>query len=283
MAEEVRNIGYLAWKDPWAWMESMKGKRWENLIKQEKHNYHTLSSQRSVERVAKEMEKEMEDVSQYTNMPPITIGYGNISAIMYTESSCRWKWSWKKENTFAFDMDTQGEYVWYSRNVDDNSYLYEIICVDATGKEQWKKREVSPQIAVIGPLCYYIKMIDFFKTVELRVCNAYTGKGERILYRERDRERNIYVWKAVNKTLYFKSADPQTESISCGWTAITSALSKIGHANAVGKKHRGGRLCTCSIFASGEMDSDGSSYKHMEFSERRNTMGESLFRSCDYD
>jgi len=84
MAEEVRNIGYLAWKDPWAWMEPMKGKRWENLIKQEKHNYHTLSSQRSVERVAKEMEQEMDDVSQYTNMPPIIVGYGNIDLLMYS-------------------------------------------------------------------------------------------------------------------------------------------------------------------------------------------------------
>ena len=211
MAEEIRNIGYLAWKDPWAWMESMKGKRWENLIKQEKHNYHTLSSQRSVERVAKEMEEEIDDVSNYTNMPPITVGYGNIDIIMYSGSSCKWKWTWEKNYEYAFDMDTQGEYVWYSRNVDDNSYLYELICVDATGKERWKKREVSPQVAIIGHLCYYIKMIDCFKTVELRVCNAYTGKGDRILYHEKDEERDIYLWKAVNRTLYFKSADPQTE------------------------------------------------------------------------
>ena len=34
--EEVRDLGYLKWKDPWAWMETMKGKRWENLIKREK-------------------------------------------------------------------------------------------------------------------------------------------------------------------------------------------------------------------------------------------------------
>ena len=215
MAEEVRNIGYLAWKDPWAWMEPMKGKRWENLIKQEKHNYHTLSSQRSVERVAKEMEEEMDDVSQYTNMPPITVGYGNIDLIMYSGSSCKWKWKWEKDDDYeyAFDMDTQGEYVWYSRNVGDNSYLYEHACIDATGKERWRKAEVSPQMAIIGHLYYYIKMRGAFETIELRVCNAYTGKGDRILYREKDKGRDIYLWKAVNKTLYFKSADPQMEEL----------------------------------------------------------------------
>jgi hypothetical protein len=89
MAEEIRNIGYLAWKDPLAWMESMRGKRWENLIKQEKHNYHTLSSQRGVAGVAKEMEKEMEDTAQYTLVPPISIGCGNVDVIMFSGSSCR--------------------------------------------------------------------------------------------------------------------------------------------------------------------------------------------------
>ena len=213
MAEEIRNIGYLAWKDPLAWMESMKGKRWENLIRQEKHNYHTLYSQRGVAGVAKEMEKEMADASQYTIVPPISIGCGNIDAILFSGSNCRWKWKWEKKYEFAFDLDTSGPYVWYSTNVGDSTYLYEHVCVDNTGKICWTKQDVTPQMAVIGNLYYYIRLIDIFRTIELRVCNAITGKGDRVLYREENPERDIYLWKAVNRTLYFKSSDPQSDDL----------------------------------------------------------------------
>ena len=213
MAEEIRNIGYLAWKDPLAWMEPMKGKRWENLMKQEKHNYHTLCSQRGVASIAKEMEKELEDTSEYTNVPPISIGCGNVDAIMYSGSSCRWKWKWEKQYDFAFDLEAVGPYVWYSTNVEDNSYLYEHICVDNTGKICWRKQNVSPQMAVIGNAYYYIRLIDTFRTIELRVCNATTGKGDRILYREENPERDIYLWKGNNRTLYFKSSDPQSDDL----------------------------------------------------------------------
>ena len=213
MAEEIRNIGYLAWKDPLAWMEPMKGKRWENLVKQEKHNYHTLCSQRSVMPIAKEMEKELDDVAEYTNVPPISIGCGNVDAIVYPGSSCRWKWKWEKQYDFAFDLETSGPYVWYSTSLDDNSYLYEHICVNNTGKICWRKQNVSPQMAVIGNAYYYVRLIDTFKTIELRVCNATTGKGDRILYREENPERDIYLWKGNNRTLYFKSSDPQSEEL----------------------------------------------------------------------
>jgi protease II len=213
MAADIRNLGYIVWKDPWAWMESMRGKRWENLIKREKQHYHDLVSQRTVAKIKKEMETELEDVDQYMNMPSITVGCGNINIIMFSGSSCRWKWAWTDKYEYATDMDTIGQYVWYSKNIDNEIYGYEHICKDATGKEIWKKREVSPQIAVIGSYCYYIKMIDYFKTVELRVCNAYTGKGDRILYREKNKEKDIYLYKAANRTLYFISADPQVQTL----------------------------------------------------------------------
>ena len=69
-AEEVRDVGYLAWRDPWAWMEDMKGKRWEKLIQREKRHFHQLSSQASVQRTAKQMEQEIKDAQQYIEALP---------------------------------------------------------------------------------------------------------------------------------------------------------------------------------------------------------------------
>lgn len=65
-------------------MESMKGKRWENLLAHEKHNYTTLSKQ--VHPKIQQMQREIKDVYQYLDLPPITIGNGTVNVtITYLE------------------------------------------------------------------------------------------------------------------------------------------------------------------------------------------------------
>ena len=51
--QEIRDLGYLKWRDPLAWMETMKGKKWENLIKKEKDNFNELATQPAVQREAR--------------------------------------------------------------------------------------------------------------------------------------------------------------------------------------------------------------------------------------
>ena len=31
----IRDLGFISWKDPNAWMEKMKGERWDTLVKKE--------------------------------------------------------------------------------------------------------------------------------------------------------------------------------------------------------------------------------------------------------
>ena len=39
MNEEIRTLDFLSWKQESAWMESMKGNRWKNLLKQENETF----------------------------------------------------------------------------------------------------------------------------------------------------------------------------------------------------------------------------------------------------
>jgi len=48
-AEPIRNLGYIAWKDPWAWMEKMSGPKWKELLNNEEKkkdivNVNTINS-----------------------------------------------------------------------------------------------------------------------------------------------------------------------------------------------------------------------------------------------
>ena len=205
---EVRDLGYIAWKDPMAWMETMKGKRWENMIQHEKHHFHQLSTQRVVERNTRHMEQEITDAQQYLTLDGYTIGGGAIDIILKGNSDVFWKWSWGKKQTPMEDIDILGTTVWYVTKGDSASYDNAIICEDSTGKQLWKKSGVSTQVAVIHPYCYYIKVLDYFTAVEVCVCDAYTGNEEKLLYREKYDERDLVLYKTANRTLYFKSEDP---------------------------------------------------------------------------
>jgi len=50
--------------------------------------------------------------------------------------------------------------------------------------------------------------VEYFRTVEICVCNARTGNQEKILYKEKDQKRELIFVKGTNKTLYFKSDEP---------------------------------------------------------------------------
>jgi hypothetical protein len=205
--EEVRNLGYLKWKDPLAWMESMKGKRWENHIKREKQHFNELATQPSVEREARQMEKEIIQAQQYSNIAGFKIGCGTVDIIITTAYKFMWKWAWNRKAKAASDIDVQGNIVWYvTPDDEDTHYKNKLICESSDGKVIWSKKAVSSQIAIIGELCYYVNVVDYFRTIELCVCNAQTGNNEIKLYKERDETREILLYKGSNRTLYMASS-----------------------------------------------------------------------------
>ena len=207
--EEVRNIGYLKWKDPLAWMESMKGKRWENHIKREKQHFNELATQPIVEREARQMEKEIIQAQQYSNIEGFKIGCGTIDISLSLSYKFMWKWAWDKKGKekAASDIDVQGNIVWYiTPDDEDTHYKNKLICESSDGKVIWSKKAVSSQIAIIGELCYYVNVVDYFRTIELCVCNAQTGNNEINLYKERDETREILLYKGSNRTLYMASS-----------------------------------------------------------------------------
>jgi pimeloyl-ACP methyl ester carboxylesterase len=206
--KEIRDLGFIKWRNDYAWMEPMKGKRWETLIHSEKRHFNTLISRPHIKKQIRQMQTELEDAAQYVELESFKIGCGTIDIFILPTSRFLWKWSWLKKRTPAYDIDVMGNIVWYVTSDEDVNFDNQLICEDTEGKKIWTKSAVSSQIAVVHELCYFIKVVDYFKTVELSICNALTGKAERVIYRENDKECDLILHKASNRSLYLQSSDP---------------------------------------------------------------------------
>ena len=191
----------------------MKGKRWKTLIQQEKAHYHELSSQPHVSRMAHQMKDELDKVRPYVERLGYTIGGGAVEILLTGGSRFSWRWVGKTKKTSAEDVDVQGDMIWYVTSEENTHYKNQLLCEDHHGDLIWKKPAVSSQIAVIEDRCYYIRVTDLFVTAELCMCDARTGKKEKILYRERDKERDIVLSKGAHRTLYMLSSDPMRSTL----------------------------------------------------------------------
>ena len=137
--EEIRNLDYLKWRDPLAWMESMKGKRWENLVNRERHHFNELVKQPCVEREARQMEKEINQAQQYLKLPSFKIGSGSIDISLEPNSRFLWKWAWSNAARSALDIDVYGNAVWYIAT-DEQANNNILICESSEGKTLWSKK-----------------------------------------------------------------------------------------------------------------------------------------------
>ncbi len=189
----------------------MKGKKWEQLLQREKSHYDKLANQKPVKSLAKEMEKEITEARQYLYLSGFQAGSGLLDITMTPDKQFYWKRSWHKRYKKAHDLDVDQEHVWYITDGDDPN-TYQVICEDHHGKMKWKKKGVSPNIAVIGPLCYFIGTNHKGNNSILYVCNASTGKQIHRIYEEKDEEKSIGLIRASYRTLYMISDDPTQSS-----------------------------------------------------------------------
>lgn len=211
-AKEIRELPYLEWQNKWAWMETMRGKQWERLLHEEKKHYRTLVTQPRVKTLAEQMERELTHAQQYLYVSGFQAGSGQIDIVLTPESQFYWKRSWHKRYQKALDLDVDQGHVWYVTETDE-PYVNQLRCEDQKGQPKWSKRDVSAEVAVKGPFCYFIRTSESKRKGEqkktgLYCCDAATGRNEHLLYEEKNEERYIGLVKGSYRTLYLLSEDP---------------------------------------------------------------------------
>ena len=201
--DPVRKLKFLTWRNNSAWMETMKGPRWNRLLAKEKALSKPLITEK-VKHLAKAFEKELVVSRQLQKLEGFQIHNGTI-IIASGGSKYFWRWAWSQTYKEMSDIEVYNNRVYYTRDEKEDKYKTELICEDVAGKVIWQKKGVSGQVCIHKGLCYFIKTKNTFNTFEITCCDVDTGSHEELVMEDHDPERFFGIFKTSDDTLFCRS------------------------------------------------------------------------------
>ena len=205
-AKPVRDVGFLAWENERAWMETMRGARWNNLLRRERGYLHNLTRPRHVQTHIRRFQHEfIEDVVPRLEPSGEILLHGVIFVSFHETEDYQWRWRWSTKKRKAVAVETDGTHVWFTKEHPTNSYKYLTVCEDMDGRVCWERDDLGSDIIVTGGNCYYIKIKYPFDTLGAYVCDAHTGHNEEKLLDNKDTKRFLSYITGADQSVFITS------------------------------------------------------------------------------
>jgi protease II len=197
MKENLKTVGYASWKDPYQWMESMKGSKWASIIAQSIREYNDAVKETGdlPETITAELNQ------RQTSIPPMKI-YDT-----YYQQAGKQTFAWwhsKAKKTYCADLDLQpDQWVWYVHDTKDGDESYTLVCCHK-GNQQWSysKQTLGPFVAVVKNRVYCLESENHLWFCRLVSFDAKTGKDRQVLYEESNPQWNLALLKGEHHCLF---------------------------------------------------------------------------------
>ena len=203
--DSAREVQGITFTDDLAWMEDMKGPRWDKFIKAEQATWSKVSHAhpriRSQIKKATAIGKQMRFVSG-----PVEIAH--IGTMAY-----QWRWKGDAKANDAADLCTSGDTVFVSYEDSTGAENYVISSFRRNKAPLWKYPNMSPYVGVIGDRCYSIEAknkIVYYKCVSW---NSLTGDDYRVEYEEKDARYNLELIRGINMLFLRRQSGPKQDVI----------------------------------------------------------------------
>lgn len=188
----IRDVGFLSWKQPSAWMESMKGSRWNSMVEKENKRFKDYVKKSATK---EELLQKANDFSQADK----TIFFRYESLLIKPKGSS-FEWFHEKDmkqSYTASDIFVDKNYIYTIRDVGEGSQKYKLECLHDS-KVLWSKENVGPEMYVKDNVCYYLtaKKRLWYNSVEC--VDSTTGNNTILIYEELDEKFQLSFVKGEN-------------------------------------------------------------------------------------
>jgi hypothetical protein len=209
---DIREIQGVRWKDDLAWMEEMKGSRWQSLLHKHKKRWDALKKSDDTSDL---IEKELEAAKQVSKARLFRAGKVELS-IEGTNTIC-WNWIGQEEEKSAADLDwcrKLPNYVWVT---EDNSAGCENYTLKAYRKGTtiplWQQTSLGPFVAVVGGRCFSLESKNKLIYWRLVSWDCVKGDDYRIHYEETDSRYNLEIIRCSCSAFYLRRQSGGKEDV----------------------------------------------------------------------
>lgn len=203
-----RTLKYLSWKDPLAWVESMRGPAWQRLIKQEESLYKSVMEKYTRPEEVQRIADELAVAGQAQKSEPFSV-VGKLQIWNLGTFSKVWKWTTTgPEHDCADCIPDRDGNMWEVLDTGDGAETYTLrYWPYEAEKPSWEIQGVGPYVVVIGKDCFFLESQNSLWFCRLCCVSASTGKNKQILYEEKDPLWNLSLVRAENQTAYLVRED----------------------------------------------------------------------------
>lgn len=181
MNEEIRTLDFLSWKQESAWMESMKGNRWKNLLKQENETFKIALDKVVESNILENKIEEFQKKFLFFKHNDIVLKYINGNTYEY---------SINKDTYIVTDFDKVDNLIYQIRDTSSGAESYTLECVN-----KWSFNNIAPNFYIYKNSIFVLKAknkLQYYKLIEL---NRFTGEIIKTHYEEHDNTFNLAIIK----------------------------------------------------------------------------------------
>jgi dipeptidyl aminopeptidase/acylaminoacyl peptidase len=194
-AQPVRHTKFASWFDPDAWMEAMKGHKWETLLREEAANVHQITNQMPVKRRLSKFRISYATANGGESTHTFKCGPANVSWM--NSFFKEWSVAGSSVKHEARDLSCLDSTLFATQDIGEGAERFQLQCWKdgCAAKPSWTKQPVGPDVAAQSGKVYYLGVKNKLIYHTLYSCDADTGKNERVVYEETNPMVNLALEK----------------------------------------------------------------------------------------
>ncbi len=184
---ELRDLGYVAWKDPQAWMESMQGDRWKAFVKDENAHFQAALAPLADKREVKAILGEFESAEEKADANSVWIlrrGGTKLKVVPHPGGvyECMWIKGGNQagKSILVEDLDICSDgVVVFSIKIDEKKDIYRISAVKGPDTSPlWSFTNRGGSIAALEDRLYVLEGDSPIQYTRLVSYDIKTGRGK---------------------------------------------------------------------------------------------------------
>ena len=193
----IRDIGSIRWKDPLAWMETMKGNSWLRVVEKENSHFHDA--------LPKEIDASGFIKAKNDSSLKDVFECGHIYITPIGTYSYEWRWKGQDKVHTAAAVCSHEDKVWAVEEDAGGKELYTVSCYTKKGRTWHSTASIAPYVCVRNGLCYVLEATSELRYGTCVALDAATGRNRRIIYTEPSLKTNLALIEGQGNCVFLRA------------------------------------------------------------------------------